>query len=56
MYYVFQKAATGEWSCSLHETLSITVDVLRHQRIRKSFMSEVWISKIDVVMMVPSEL
>lgn len=43
-------------SCSLDETLSITVAVLRHLRTRKSFISEVWASKVDVVMMVPSEL
>lgn len=52
----FKKLQQVNRSCSLYETLSITVAVLRHLRIRKSFMSEVWISKTDVVMMVPSEL
>lgn len=45
-----------QMNCSLDETLSITAAPLRHLRISKSFMSEVWASRVDVVMMVPLEL
>lgn len=43
-------------SKSCYKTLSITIALLRHLRIRKSFISEVWASKVDMVMMVPSEI